>query len=131
MTIFELEASMHGDFHDALLHSFAVDLVARTAQMRLEVCVGDPGSSDPNFREVRRLGTLLLSGLEYFCVDPPDFTYDRRAPYLVDLCAADPDFVGSGEVTEGTFAARFFSSSTNSFFHFSAASASFSDDHSA
>lgn len=116
---------MGGGFHDALLHSYSVDLTAGVARFLMEVCVGNPASPDYASREARRFGTLILSGLGHISVDLPDFSYERRAPYLIDLCAPDNTGSDSRAIDTGKFSGRFFSSSTNSFIHFSAASADF------
>ena len=123
MTIFELEASIDCGFHDALLHAYSVDLVARMARFRLEICVGNPAASDYASREARRFGTLILSGLEYLAFDLPDFNYDGRTPYLIDLCG--PSIASGSASKDGLFSGRFFVSSTNSFVHFSAMAAEF------
>lgn len=126
MTIFELESKMPGVFHDALLHSYSVDLNAGIARFIMEVCIGDPTALDDEKREARQLGTLTLTGLDYLSSEIPDFEYDRVAPYLVDLCEAEADLLKRRPPALGGFSARFFFSTTNSFISFSALSADFS-----
>ena len=89
----------------------------------MDLWVGDLHSVDESIREAYRSADLILSGLEYFSVDAPDPNYLRDAPWQIDLCDADPEYIGRYPVTEGCFAARFYSSDINAFIHFAAKSA--------
>ncbi|MES2569002.1 MAG: hypothetical protein V4710_02985 [Verrucomicrobiota bacterium] len=128
MNIQQLEATLAGGFHDALLHSYSVDLIRRMAVFRLELCVGDPESPEESIRELRQKAELKLMGLEYLSVDAPDPNYGREAPWQIDLCDADPQFIARFPPPENGFAARFYSSDTNAFIHFAALSAEIAYD---
>jgi len=123
MNIKELEATLPGGFHNALLRCYRVDLTAKTAHFRLQLCVGDPHSRHETIREAYRSADLVLSGLEYFFVDAPDPTYPREAPWQIDLCDPDPGFTARYDTPLNGFASRFYSSATNVFIHFAAVSA--------
>ncbi|HEV7402440.1 MAG TPA: hypothetical protein VGO11_05920 [Chthoniobacteraceae bacterium] len=116
MTIFELEDTLPSGFHDALLHGYFFDLVGQTARLDLEISVGDPDASSQTDRDAYRPARVLLEGVEYFIVERPDPRYGRNAPWMVALCDGEPAFAG----VEKRFAARLYSTSTNSFIHFSA-----------
>jgi hypothetical protein len=77
--------SLYGGFHDALLHSYSVDLVAKSARLTLDLCLGDPDSADPTARERGRMADVVLTGLEYFIVDMPDPKDSRTPPMMTDL----------------------------------------------
>ena len=128
MNIKQLELSLIGGFHDALLHSYSVDLSAKTASFLMELCVGDSDSTDALIREARRPARLHLHGLDYLSVDAPDPRYSREAPWQIDLCEADPEFASRYAPIEGGFAARFYSSDTNAFIHFAALTAAITYD---
>ena len=126
MTIQELEATLPSGFHDAMLHSYSVDLVAKSAHFALELSIGDPNSHEEAERERYRHANLTLQGLECFFVDPPDPRYPRIAPERIDLCDADEKVTQQIPSSSGLFSARFYSAATNSFIHFSARNASIS-----
>lgn len=77
--------------HDAELRKIAIDYVASTARLVLNVCVGDPESSDVHKREARRLGTLVIDGLCEFSIEPPatDRTMAGRGLWI-DAELGDP-----------------------------------------
>ena len=128
MNIKQLALSLSSGFHDALLHSYSVDLTAKTARFRMELCVGDPDSTNEQVREARRTADLHLYGLDYFLVDAPDPKYPRHSAWQIDLCDADPEIVSRYEDIDGGFSARFYSSETNAFIHFAALTAAITYD---
>ena len=123
MTIQELESTLPSGFHDAYLHRYEVDLVTSTALFYLNISVGDPESESSEERDAYRMGHLTLHDLDYLVNEPPDPKYEQAMPWMIDLCDSLPDFP-KGQKESG-FRARFYSSSTNSFIHFSASDASF------
>lgn len=125
MSIEELERDLGISFHDALLRTLSTDFVSRTAEMVLDVCVGDPGAPLGTERERRRRGRLVLTGLDYLAVDPRDPTYPYRGPGSVDVdsCAADPAMASRYPISAEAFAARLFVSDWNAFIHVAAMNA--------
>ena len=128
MSIEELERELGISFHDALLCTLSTDYVRRTAELILDVCVGDPDAPPGPARERRRRGRLELTGVEYLAVDLPDPTYPYRGRGSVDFdpCAADPSVSSRFQIPEGAFAARFFVSDWNAFIHCAAMNAAVS-----
>ena len=128
MSIEELEGELGISFHDALLCTLSTDFVSRTAEMVLDLCVGDPDAPPGPERERRRRGRLVLTGLEYLAVDPPDPTYPYRGPGPVDIdaCSADPAVASRYRIPNGAFAARLFVSDWNAFIHLAAMNATMS-----
>src|SRR5882724_8050538 len=125
MDIFSLESTMHSGFHDALLHNFSFDLMTRKVRFRLEVCVGDPTSEDPDLRDAYRHAELALTGVRYLIIDPPDEKYPQwKSPLALDLCEADIAITSKLGITSGAFAARFYSPHLNGFMHFEATDSS-------
>jgi hypothetical protein len=121
MTIAEVEVSLPNGFHDALLHSYSVNLVQRTAELSMEISVGSPEATTPEERDAYRFAVLTLQEVEHFIVDPPDPRYACEAPWCVDLCDADATW--AMRTSPGNFSARFYSAATNSFIHIAANSA--------
>jgi len=74
MTLDELAASLPNGFHDAELKTLAIDYEKREVRLVLDLWVGDMGQ-DPVNRESYRLCEVLLSGLRYWIVEPPDPRY--------------------------------------------------------
>lgn len=121
MNIQELADSLPNGFHDALLHSQEVDYDARTVIFTVDLWIGDIDSE--TLREAYRSGQLKIKELEYLVIDPPDASYDQTSPHQIDLCDALPDY--PQYKSDGSFRARFYSASTNSFIHFSGRADSF------
>ena len=57
--------------HDAFLLNLMIDYVGATAELALDVWVGDLDSPDPVKRDARRAGTLLLERVCEFSIEPP------------------------------------------------------------
>ncbi len=123
MTIQELEQTLPNGFHDAVLKSYEINIQKNVARFRLEIWVNDQESPTIQTDEKCRSGVLELNGLEYFVVDAPDKNYTDRHRGDIDLCDPLPDY--PEERKKAKFRARFYSSSTNSFFHFAADDARF------
>jgi hypothetical protein len=54
MTIVEVEGSIPGSFHDAMLEALHVDYIKREAALEMSVCVGDPDAHSEELREGAR-----------------------------------------------------------------------------
>jgi hypothetical protein len=75
MTLVELEETLPNGFHDAELISLSVDYRTRVAKLELDIWTGDLHSKDTVVREAYRLAELVISGVAFFFLDPPDFRY--------------------------------------------------------
>ena len=119
MNIVDLERTHEISFHDSDLCSLSIDFVERTVEFILNVCVGEPGSADP---ERRRRAHVVMSGLEYLVLAPPDPTYPYQRGVAVDIDPCGPDETVSSryQIPQGAFSGRFFVSDWNSFIHFAA-----------
>ncbi len=100
MNIFQLDQTLPNGFHDAVLSELTISWVARIARLKLEVWVGDM-AGPATLRESYRPAELILCGVEYFLIDPPDpaYPYRRLGPVTIDLAAADDSLMlpsGSG-----------------------------------
>jgi hypothetical protein len=128
VNITQLEHELGITLHDALLCTLSTDFINRTAELVLEVCVGDPDAPCDAARERHRKGRLELTGLEYLAVDPPDPAYPYRKAQSVDIDPCDADLAVSSryEMPEGAFAGRLFVSDWNAFIHFAAMNATMS-----
>jgi hypothetical protein len=123
MEIFKLEETLPNGFHDTFLHSLSYDLLTRTARFSLEISVGLPESEDP---DAYRTGELLLKGVRYVIIDPPDGSepaYQWRGETRIELGAASPKVTERLGVNDGAFAASFYVSDINACIHFEATEA--------
>jgi hypothetical protein len=126
MTIEEVLDSLPNGLHDAYLRSINIDYAARTAELQLDLWVGDM-SLDGEAREARRHLLLKLSGLCYFVVEAPDPKYDFNEPKSLWIDAG----LGSPEVSsiklpkppEGAFTFWMYVNDWNAFIHFAATQA--------
>jgi hypothetical protein len=117
-----LEEELLNGLHDALLRAISLDVVGQTAEIQLDICVGDPDGETEAAREAYRPARIRLSGLVYLIVDPPGpgYTSLLGSPLRIDLCDADPDVASLRAISQGELAARIFVSEWNSFIHFAA-----------
>ena len=60
--------------HDGLVESIDLDYLTREVTLQCLLCVGDP-QADPVSRETKARGRLLLTGLLYLSIEPPDESY--------------------------------------------------------
>jgi len=120
---FEVEHDI--SFHDALLRSISTDLVEQRAEFVVDLCVGNPNASTEAERERRRGARLVLTGVRYLVIEPPDpkYRYQLGAPVDIDSCEADPAMSALSGGREEVLAGRFFVSDWNSFIHFAATNA--------
>jgi len=61
----------HATFHDARLVAVSLDYRDNEAVTTWELCVGDPDDSMRVARERRRTGRLIVSGVRFWVIDPP------------------------------------------------------------
>lgn len=72
MTLTELKRTLPNGFHDAELYNVSVDYLRCRVEMRFGVFV----DLMPNNNIIFRHGKVMLSGVEYFVVQPPQYGYD-------------------------------------------------------
>lgn len=125
MTIEEVLESLPNGLHDAYLRSIDIDYAERTAELQLDIWVGDL-SLDGEAREARRPVILKLSGLWYFVVEAPDPKYDfnESKPLWIDAGTERPAPEKSSlklpSPPEGTFTFWIYVNDWNSFIHVAA-----------
>ena len=132
-TVRDIETLLPNGLHDAVLRRYGVDLEKGEASLRFDVWVGDLEASEEAEREKYRAGTLELTGVRYFVVEPPS-TELQLAFEPFSSSAADPDVqevrasVPLPEAPEGTFRACFFLYAVEAFIHVCASDARFAYD---
>lgn len=123
VNIKDIDATLPNGLHDMLVERLTIDFIDRIATLDVSVWIGDLASALDAEREARRRGKLLLHGLQFCVLEPPDPRYpfaDSDALWLVDLLDADPNVVGSIPLPPQAFSARFFVNQWNSFVHVAA-----------
>ena len=126
MTLEELENSLPNGLHDAAISDIAIDYKAKQAKLKLEVWVGDLDSEEDEIREAYRKGELILSGLVYFVIEPPDPTYKYNAEDAITVGAGSAkDKIKASvqlpqDLPSDVFAYWFFVHEWNSFIHVAA-----------
>jgi hypothetical protein len=94
VTLDELDHTLPNGFHDAHILSFALDYVAGVATFHLNLLVGWPDDPEPE-REAYQQATLIVRGLCFCSIDPPDSTYPflpDEKPIRIAGAMAKPDF---------------------------------------
>jgi len=86
MSIVDLLESLPNGLHDAKLHSIDIDYVGRTANLDLDVWIGDMSQQGPA-REAYRHGRLTVSGLVYLVMEPPDsrYAFNQSKPLRIEF----------------------------------------------
>ncbi len=119
-------------FHDAVIHTLSIDYNARILTMRCSLDVSDPDA--PNITAIGTAqGTLLLSGLIYCILPPPDNNYSFEQGELeitsngnYDEVLLDPSSASLPEVSDdAAFVHWFFVSNWNAFIWVAAIEAEF------
>jgi hypothetical protein len=62
----------YATFHDATLHKIKIDYEAHELTAEFKLCVGNPNGKTNMERERHRSGTLKVSGLIFWALEPPD-----------------------------------------------------------
>lgn len=108
----------HG-FHDAYIHTCALDFVACTASFDIDVWVGDE-NAEGEASEAYRSGRLVIHGLLFCELQPPsvDYLFAEAKPLWIDRFEADKLHPLVELLPAGAFAERFFVSNWNSFIQF-------------
>ena len=132
-TVEDIETLLPNGLHDAVLKRYGVDMEKGEASLYFDVWVGELEASDEADREAYRAGTLELSGVRYFVVEPPSkelqlvfepFSSSAANPGTQEVRAS----VSLPEAPEGTFRACFFLYAVEAFIHVCASNARFAYD---
>lgn len=129
MTFEELDLGFPNGFDDAELIDMAVNYQCRTATLRLSLRGNPPDS--PN-RDEYRAAALMLDGLYYLVIEPPDADHLWYPPRSIQIdgypedAAQFPIFADlKPKLAQGAFCAKFYVHDWNSFIHVAAAYARF------
>lgn len=117
-TLTQLAERLPNGLHDMYIERLTLDFECRIATFHVEVWVGDQSSQVKDDREAMRKGQLILEGLQYCVLEPPDASYPFAAPealWSVDLYDADPAMPLVKGLGSDAFAGRFFVSQWNAF----------------
>ncbi len=132
MKITEIEMIIPNGFHDALLESISVDYMKKNAVFNLQLCIGDPYSEDIKKREGYRRGRLMLHGLLYCVIEPPDPAYPYCEAKTLRIDAGPLGYPGISvksrlpePLPEGAFSHWFFVQKWNAFIYVAATDAQF------
>ena len=120
MTLEELENSLPNGFHDAEIQRICIDYQQRTMTVDMDVFVGDVDAPMEK-REAYREGSLVISGLQFATVEPPDARYPFSAPGAsrIDACDMTKNLNPSllQVLPEHSFVRSFFVNDWNAFVH--------------
>ena len=131
MTFEELDQRFPNGFDDAEISRLSLDYRNQTAALHLNLRGNLPDS--PNSDQYRG-ATLVLNGLHYFSIEPPDrdhLSWSGRSKITVDGLPEDPQSFPLIEHVKptlpvGAFFCRFYVHDWNSFIHVAADDAQFS-----
>jgi hypothetical protein len=124
MTLEELENVLPNGLHDARVSRIAIDYEKRQLAIDLEVWVGETGSDADELREAYRPGQVLIHGLVFAVLEPPDprYNFSNSAALTIDGCDMRKNL--SAELTSSLPADAFFRSlwvnQWNAFIHIGA-----------
>jgi hypothetical protein len=120
VTLEELEDSLPNGLHDAEIQRICIDYQERTMAIDISVFVGDVDAPLEK-REAYRDGTLLISGLRFATIEPPDARYPFSTPGAsrIDSCDMtkhlNPSLLEA--MPQGVFVRSFFVDNWNAFVH--------------
>lgn len=125
----EIEDNLPNGFHDALLEKLMIDLTSNSADLELQLFMGDPDASTEQERETYRRAILRLSDLVYFVIDAPENIPEpsKKKPLRIDGGDAKDNSnprapKPRSALPPGAFAYWFFVEQWNSFIHVAARS---------
>lgn len=136
MTIEEIEMTLPNGFHDACIEKLNIDYDKQEARIELLIDVSSPQLHEKKMQSMPRKGTLTLSGLLFFVIEPPDHQYFSQNQKAERLWIADSGPVASSKKLEllsaiptasskNIFSHYFFIRNWNSFIIVAAAEARF------
>jgi hypothetical protein len=123
VTLLELEQSLPNGLHDAQVRKIEVDYELHKVTIDVAVWVGDV-DDPPKLREAYKKGRLVVSGLLFIVLEPPDAGYPFKNS--TDLCIngcdmttnIDKDLLES--LPADAFVRSFFVNEWNAFIHIAA-----------
>jgi hypothetical protein len=88
MTLEELEKTLPNGLHDSRVSRIAVDYEQRRLTLEIDVWVGDLGADTKEQREAYRYGQVLVDGLLFAVIEPPDprYAFSNSAGLTIDGC---------------------------------------------
>ena len=125
MTLEELENSLPNGLHDAEMQRVCIDYQQRTMTIDMYVFVGDVDAPLEK-REAYREGTLVISGLQFAAIEPPDarYSFASRAS-RIDSCDMlknlDPGLLQA--LPQGSFVGCLFVDDWNAFVYIAGSNA--------
>jgi hypothetical protein len=131
MTLQELSRTLPNGFHDAFISTVNIDYVKQEARLSLSVWCGELSSEESINREIYRNGELILSGLSYWVVEPPDpnYDYDQSKALWIDAGELSSEnfkpTIKLPELAVGAFGSWIFVRNWNAFMYFAARESSF------
>lgn len=123
----------HASFHDAVIEEINVNYLKRQVEIRCVLYVGNP-EDDVISREATAQGLLVLTGLIYLAIEPPDqnYNYDEGGldisydESLKNISRESFHWKIPQDVPEDAFVHCFYINNYNSFLLFAATEAQFS-----
>lgn len=120
MTLEELENTLPNGLHDSEIKSIEIDYVQRSTTLKLSVFVGELNAPS-EIREAYKEALLVITGLQYLIIEPPNENYPFAESKALWIDARDmsknlnPSLLAS--LPEGSFVRSFFVNEWNSFVH--------------
>jgi hypothetical protein len=131
MTLRELSETLPNGFHDAVVHTVTLDYSKHEVKFDIAVWVGELGAKDEAKREAYRNGELILSGVAFCVIEPPDptYPYDKKDGIIIDTgevrSLSKPPALQLPPVPEGLFLNWVYVREWNSFMYVVARNAQF------
>lgn len=129
MNIEDISNTLPNGFHDAYLQRLSLDYAKHEAVFTLKIWDGDPDADNPAQCDAYRSGRLILNGLLFCVIEPPDTGLDESDSALwITADSSDFDELKTNpklpEIQDG-FRHWFFISTLNCFMYVAAKNASF------
>lgn len=131
MTIEDIECSLPNGFHDASLKSISLDYAQHRAELDIYVDISNPDAIDEDTTEAYRSGKLVLLGLLFCIIEPPDLqSADLNADglWITSSGTVEPGEMPKDFLTllpTGAFGHRFFINNWNAYMYIAAMEARF------
>jgi len=126
MTLQELEKRLPNGLHDSTINRIAIDYEQRTLTLDIDVWVGDMDGARER-REIYKRGQILISGLFFAVMEPPDPKYPFLNSNRLTIDGCDMSKSLSAELMdslpEGAFFRSLWVNEWNAFIHFAARNA--------
>lgn len=127
VTIEELEKELPNGFHDAQIDSMLLDYRQRKMVIEMRLWTGDLTSKEKHERELSREARLIVTGLLFFIIEPPDPRYvgEQKVTISSSGSGSPPNrhIAVSAQTPENVFVHWFYVSTWNAFMHVAAESA--------